>query len=171
MIFDKEWIRNFLIDRMLIVVKVEKKQLENILLPSNENDDISIIKIRSTFERLVKLIDRAIKDKALVLWNTINKLNPVPYAPRVVTAASSIIYETHKWKNNMKEVHNFANEINRVLKAITDNDKTSSDITGGSYNKKTIRRNKKTIRRNKKTIRRNKKIIRRNKKKHYTRKR
>ena len=124
MIFDKDWIRTFMLEKIIIIlhtigINTEKKQLQDIFCPNVETSNPDIIEMRRIFENLVNEIDRGIKDKAIVLWNTVNKLNPIPYVPRIITTASSIIYEVNKWKKNMKDLHNLTNKLSGVMNKIS----------------------------------------------------
>ena len=83
MIFDKDWVRTFILDRMFELlnsngIEIEKEQLRNIFCPNVETNDPDIIEIRGIFEILVRDIHKGIQDKLLVVWNTVNKLNPIP---------------------------------------------------------------------------------------------
>ena len=140
MIFDKDWVRTFILDRMFELlnstgIEIEKEQLRNIFCPNVETNDPDIIEIRGIFEILVRDIHKGIQDKLLVVWNTVNKLNPIPYLPRLITTASSIIYETNKWKRNMNDLQELTDKLTGVVSKITNVSETVNsltDITGNN---------------------------------------
>ena len=54
MIFDKDWVRTFILDRMFELLnssgnQIEKEQLRNIFCPNVETNDQDIIEIRGIF--------------------------------------------------------------------------------------------------------------------------
>tara|TARA_R110002074_G_scaffold387329_1_gene569451 strand:- start:788 stop:1693 length:906 start_codon:yes stop_codon:yes gene_type:complete len=134
MIFDKDWVRTFILDRIFELlnstgIQIEKQQLRDIFCPNVETSDPDIIEIRSIFENLVRDIHKGIQDKLLVVWNTVNKLNPIPYVPRIITTASSIVYETNKWKKNMKGLQELTDKLSGVVSKITNISKTVNSLT------------------------------------------
>ena len=125
MIFDRKWIRNFLIDKMVkifsvIGVATTVDAINNALKNPN------LLKVSYEFESMVDRIYDSMQTKILMGVNVIVKLVPIPFVTRIITTFNNVLFMTLRWKNRMKSVEKIAHKLkdyvniaNSIPKAIT----------------------------------------------------